>query len=114
MVNDNAVKAMARHEINLKLDDVLDIASYLLKNGGIFAMVHRTERFVEIIDSFRKYGIEPKRVQFIYPKANKESDLFLIEGIKNGKSGIKLLNPLVIHDDNGEYTDEVQNILNYD
>ena len=114
MVNDNVVKAMARHEINLKLDDVLDIASYLLKNGGIFAMVHRTERFVEIIDSFRKYGIEPKRIQFIYPKNNKDSDLFLIEGIKNGKSGIKLLSPLVIHDDNGEYTDEVQNILNFD
>ena len=114
MVNDNKVKAMARHEISLKLDNVLDIASYLLKNCGIFAMVHRTQRFVEIIDSFRKYGIEPKRVQFIYPKKNKDSDLFLIEGIKNGKSGIKLLSPLVIHDDNGEYTDEVQNFLNFD
>ena len=53
-------------------------------------------------------------MQFIYPKKNKNSDLFLIEGIKNGKSGIKLLSSLVIHDDNGEYTDEVQNILNFD
>lgn len=113
MINDNIVKALSRHEISLNLNDVLNVASYLLKNGGIFSMVHRTERFVEIIDSFRKYGIEPKRVQFIYPKRKKNSDLFLIEGIKNGRSGIKLLSPLVIHDDNGEYTEEVQKLLNF-
>ena len=48
--NDNEVKTIARHEVTLTLDDVLKNASYLLKNGGIFAMVHRTERFVEIME----------------------------------------------------------------
>lgn len=112
-LNDNSVKAIARHEISLSLDDVLKSASYLLKNGGIFAMVHRTERLVEILDIFRKFSIEPKRIQFIYPKSGKDSDLFLIEGIKNGRPGIKMLSPLVIHEDNDEYTDEVQNLLKF-
>ncbi len=112
-INDNIVKAIARHEVSLCLDDVLKSASYLLKNGGIFAMVHRTERLVEIIDTFRKYSIEPKRIQFIYPKFGKDSDLFLIEGIKNGRSGIKMLSPIVIHKDNDEYTDCVQEILKF-
>ena len=111
--NSNSVKAIARHEIYLNLEDVLRTACYLLKNGGIFAMVHRTERLIEIIDIFKKYHIEPKRIQFIYPKASKNSDLFLIEGIKNGKTGLKMLSPLVIHKNNDEYTDVVQDILNF-
>ena len=112
-INNNKVKAVARHEICLNLDDVLKVGSYLLKNGGIFAMVHRTERFVEIIDTFRKYRIEPKRIQFIYPKSNCNSDLFLIEGIKNGKKGIKMLSPLFVYSDNDEYTDDVKKLLNF-
>lgn len=112
-LNENDVKAIARHEVFLKLDDVLSISKYLLKNGGIFAMVHRTERLVEILDTFRKYNIEPKRLQFIYPKRGKDSDLFLIEGIKNGKSGVKLLSPLIIHEDTDEYTKEVQELLKF-
>ena len=98
----------------MTLSDVLKQANYLLKNGGIFAMVHRTERFVEIIEQMKEYNIEPKRVQFIYPKKGKDSDLFLIEGIKNGKSGLKMLSPLVVHNDDNTYTEELLEILNFD
>ena len=113
-LNDNSVKSLARHEITLTLDDVLKQASYLLKNGGILAMVHRTERFVEILEKMKRYRLEPKRVQFIYPKKWKNSDLFLIEGIKNGKIGLKLLSPLVIHEEDDSYTEEVQEILRFE
>lgn len=111
--NDNSVKSLARHEITLTLDDVLKQASYLLKNGGIFSMVHRTERFIEIVEEMKMYHIEPKRVQFIYPKQGRNSDLFLIEGIKNGNVGLKLLSPLVIHEEDNTYTEEVLEILKF-
>ena len=55
----------------------------------------------------QKYNIEPKRVRFIYSKENKNSNLVLIEGIKNGKPGLKLLPPLIIYDADGNYTKEV-------
>lgn len=112
--NENEVKAKARHEITLELDDVVKMASYLLKSGGIFAMVHRTERLIEIVDKMRQYRIEPKRIQFIYPKKGKDSDLFLIEGIKNGKSGLKMLSPCVIHEEDDSYTKEVQELLKFE
>lgn len=113
-VNDNEVKSLARHEITLTLDSVLKQAKFLLKTGGIFAMVHRTERFVEIIECMKSYNLEPKRVQFIYPKANRDSDLFLIEGVKNGKQGIKLLPPLIVHKEDNTYTDEILEILKFE
>lgn len=112
-LNQNEVKAIARHELFLNLDIVLKQAFYLLKTGGNFAMIHRTERLGEIIDKMKKYHLEPKKIQFIYPKKGKNSDLFLIEGVKNGKSGLKMLFPLVIHSENGHYTDEVLKILEF-
>ena len=111
--NNNDVKTLARHEVTLTLDDVLKNASYLLKNGGIFAMVHRTDRFIEIMEMMKQYHIEPKRVQFIYPKKGRDSDLFLIEGIKNGRSGLKMLSPLVVHNEDNTYTEEVLEILDF-
>lgn len=105
--NNNKVKSLARHEDFLNLEDVLVISRKLLKNNGRIALVHRTERFVEILNTMQKYNIEPKRVRFIYSKENKNSNLVLIEGIKNGKPGFKLLPPLIIYDADGNYTKEV-------
>lgn len=105
--NNNKVKSLARHEDFLNLEDVLVISRKLLKNNGRIALVHRTERIVEILNTMQKYNIEPKRVRFIYSKENKNSNLVLIEGIKNGKPGLKLLPPLIIHDNDGNYTKEV-------
>lgn len=109
--NDNEVKTLARHEKTLMLEDIFVIARKLLKNNGRLAMVHRTERFVEIIDVAKKYNFEPKRVRFIYPNDKKISDLVLIECILNGKSGLKLEQPLFVYDDKGEYTEEVSNMF---
>ena len=108
MINDIDVKAFARHEITMNIDDVLNASRYLLKNGGNLAIVHRTDRFIEIISKFREYGIEPKKIQFIYPKENKNSDLFLIEGVKNGKVGLKILPNIVIHNADNTYKDNIR------
>ena len=85
----------------------MKISKKLLKNGGSLSIVHRTSRLIEIIDLMRKNNIEPKRIRFIYPKKDKESNLVLIDGRKNGKVGLKLLSPLIVHNEDGSYTEEV-------
>lgn len=110
-INDNSIKSIARHEIMLNLDDVFRVSSKLLKTNGIISLVHRPERFIEIIDIMRKYNIEPKRVKFVYPNSKKGSNILLIEGAKNGKSGIKFESPLYVYDDNGNYTTQLQEYI---
>ena len=61
----------------------------------------------------KKYHLEPKRIQFIYPKEGKNSDLFLIEAVKNGNVGLKMLFPLIIHENDNTYTEEVSRILEF-
>ncbi len=107
-VNESIYKTIARHEVMLNLDDIMKIAKKLLKNNGNIAIVHRTDRLIDIIETMRKYNIEPKKIRFIYPKVNTESNIVLVEGTKNGKSGLKILNPLISHNENDEYTDELK------
>ena len=111
LVNHNSVKTIARHEIMLKLEDVLKNAKYILKNGGTFAMVHRPDRMIDIFNLMQKYDIEPKRMRLVYPKISKEANILLIEGIKNGKSGLKVLSPLYIHNEDGGYVLEIKKMF---
>ena len=111
LVNENDVKSIARHEVMLNLEDVLKSARYVLKNGGTFAMVHRPERMIEIINLLQKYNIEPKKIRLVYPKKDKEANILLIEGIKNGKSGLKIMEPLFTHNDDGSYVDEIRKMF---
>ena len=111
LVNDNDIKTIARHEVKLNLEDVIKASRYVLKNGGTFAMVHRPDRMIDIFNLMQKYDIEPKRMRLVYPKKDKEANILLIEGIKNGKSGLKIMEPLFTHNDDGSYVDEIRKMF---
>ena len=106
-INDDIHKVIARHEKEITLEEIIDISHYLLKNNGCLAMVHRTDRLIEIINLFNKYGLELKKLRFIYPKENTESNMILVEGKKNGNIGLKVLPPLYVHNEDGSYCEEV-------
>ncbi|WP_248563345.1 tRNA1(Val) (adenine(37)-N6)-methyltransferase [Niallia sp. NCCP-28] len=110
--NLNEHYAIARHEILCTLEDTIRIASQLAKQGGKVAFVHRPGRLLDIVTLMRLYRIEPKRVQFVYPKEGKDANILLIEGIKDGKPDLKILPPLFVYNTKNEYTEEMSYILN--
>jgi len=100
--------ARARHEFTATLADVIRAARYALKYHGRFAMVHLPERLGEIMVEMHANRIEAKRLQFVQPKADKEPNMLLIEGIAGGNpGGLKVLPPLVVHEPDGGYTQDV-------
>lgn len=104
-------KQIARNEQSLSLNDIFVISKKLLKDGGNVSIVIDTERLTEVIELMKNNSIEPKRLQFVYPKETKNSKILLIEGTKNGKPGIKVLNPIFIQDSSNQYTSFIENIL---
>jgi len=108
--NPSESKAIARFEIMCSLEDVLQTAKDLLKPGGKFFMVHRTDRLADIIYEMRSRGIEPKRIRFVHPSIGKRPNLLLIEGARGGNKELKFMDPLYIYNDKGEYTEEIHRI----
>lgn len=114
LVNGDLEKAIARHEVLCNLEDVVSAAAGLLAVGGRFYMVHRPERLVEIIETLKKYRLEPKRMRFVHAYVEKEANMVLIEAIRYGNPMIKIENPLVIYQSKGKYSKEIYDIYGYE
>ena len=109
--NEDIHKTIARHEIYTNLENIVKMSQFLLKNGGYFAIVHQTNRFIDVIDTLKKYNFGIHKIQLIYPKIDTDSNLFMIEAIKNGKDYVKFLSPLYVHNDDGTYRDNIKRIF---
>jgi len=110
-LNESRHYLLARHEISTNLDQICHVAQRTLKSNGRLAMVHRPDRFLDIIETMKQYNLAPKRIQFVYPKRHKEANMLLIEAIKDGSlDGLKILPPLFIHEEDGSYTPEIHEI----
>lgn len=107
IINPSDKKAISRHEIKCKLEDVISTAAGLLKQQGRFYMVHRPDRLVDIFCLLRKYGMEPKQIRFIHPRVSAKPNMILIRASKNGNPQLKFDPPLYIYGEDGNYTDEL-------
>ena len=113
LTNASEAKAIARHEILCTLEDVVRESARLLKPQGRFYMVHRPFRLAEIFVLMRQYGLEPKRMRLVYPFADKEPNMALIEGLSGGNPRITVEKPLIVYKEPGVYTDEIIDIYGY-
>ncbi len=112
LVNPTDYKAISRHELLCNLEDIISVSSQLLNHYGTLNMVHRPHRLVDILTLMRQYRIEPKYLRFVYPKPNKEPNMVLIKGIKYGNPELKMMKPLYVYDESGNYSKEIDLIYN--
>lgn len=110
--NKNDYKTIARHEVLVTLEDVIVESKRLLTTKGVLVMVHRTERLVDIINILTKHQFALKRMRLVYSKLGENSNMVLLEASNNGQQGLKILEPLYVHE-NDHYTKEILRIFHY-
>lgn len=103
-------RATARDERSCSMDDLCKAAGYLVKWGGAFTVVHRPERLSQLLCTLTKYGLEPKRLRLVSHKANAAPNLILVEARRGGKPGLTIESTLILANDDGSDTVEVQKI----
>jgi len=110
-INPQEEKALARHEINATLEDVLRAAHHLLKNKGRFYSIYPASRTADLFQGLRRFHLEPKRVQFVHSRYGDEARLVLVEALKEGKPQIKILPPFFLYDSQNEYTAQARELF---
>lgn len=88
LVNDNNIKSIARHEVTITLEEIIDVVCRYLKDNGELYMVHRCDRLFELLQLLDNRNIGIRKVTFIKTK-NEDFKFFLIKAQKNKKSDIK-------------------------
>lgn len=109
-LNPDEEKAIARHEIKLKLPELVKAADYLLKPKGKFFFIHLPERLAEIIETLSG-EMEVKRLRLVHSDKNSEAKMVLVEAIKGSRKGLKVESPLYIRNEKGGYSGEMDYIL---
>ena len=105
--SDEAGIRRARHEETATLQEVMEAAQFSLKYHGRFRMVHITERLADVLEVMRGHDIEPKCLRMVHGRPDRPAKLFLIEGICGGNKGLDVLPPLIVHNQDGSYTDDI-------
>lgn len=107
-------KSLARHELSLKMEDIILQAKYLLNNKGSLFLIYRTERMIELLSLLHQNNIEPKVIRMIHARKEENAKLFLVEARLNAHPGCIIEKPLFIYENVNEYTKEIITIFGDD
>jgi len=105
-------RAVARHEIEITLPDLIKTAACLLKHSGRFYLIYHPFRLAELVEMLRKSKLEPKRMRFVHSREGDEAKMVLIEAVKGSGTWLKIDPPLYLYDKGSDYTPEMNIILN--
>ena len=103
-------RATARHEMKINLPELIDTASYHLRDTGSLYIIYHPFRLVELISMLLKKHLEPKRMRFVHSEIGEDAKMVLVEAVKNSGTWLKIDPPLYIYEESGEYTVEMQSI----
>lgn len=109
--NPNEQRAVARHELTITLADVVQTARRMLRATGRFLAIYTATRLTDLLFWMRTNGVEPKTVRTIHSSPGKEAKFIIVEGVKDGRPGIKIAPPLTVYTEHGDYTDEVKQMF---
>ncbi|GBE41748.1 tRNA1(Val) (adenine(37)-N6)-methyltransferase [bacterium BMS3Bbin09] len=104
-------RAIARHEIEISLPDLISTAAYLLKHNRRFYMIYHPFRLAELISLLRASRLEPKRMRFVHSRQSEEAKMVMIEAVKGGGIWLKIDPPLYLYEKGNDYTREARDIL---
>ena len=100
----------ARSELTCTMAQLCGAASYLLRSGGQFCLVYRPERLAELLETLRRYRLEPKVLRFVQKNGVSAPSLVLLACRKDGRTGLTVQPPLLLQNADGTETEELRRI----
>lgn len=111
-LNPDRSKAIARHELEINLEEIITVSAGLLKMKGKMFMVHRPERLGEIINYGFKHDLAVKTVQPFVSRRGQDANLVIVEAVRSGKGdGLVLRDAIEVHEADGSNTPAIKEIL---
>jgi len=101
-------RAAARHELTATLSDMVAAASVMLRNRGRLCVVYHPSRLPELLCEMRARTLEPKRMRTIHSHEGDMARMALVEAVRQGNEGLKILPPLYVYESGKTYSAEMK------
>lgn len=103
---------MARRDDACGPEDLFRAASWALRYGGDFFLVHKPEKLAQLCACAASNGLEPKKLCLVRHRPDSPVMLILLQCRKGGKPGL-IWEELTLHDSNGIPTDRYHQIYHF-
>ena len=110
LINDADSRFISRQETTAGIEEFVSAAAFLLRDKGHFFLVHRPSRLVDLFYFCRKYRLEPKDIQLVSPRRDKEPNIVLLHCTKGGGRELNFCSGLYVYDEQGKYSPEIMKI----
>jgi len=110
-INPRAEKAIARHEVLCSLEELAQIASFLIRPKGKLVLIYPASRLADMIYTMRSNNLEPRRLRMVHSNPNSGAKLILLECCQGGGVQMEVEKPLYIYQKENIYTEEVNRML---
>ena len=107
IINPHPEKAAARHELYVTLEQVVQASKYLLRPGKSMALVLNAARLAEITGLCLQAGFSLKRLRLVYPRIQAGASMILLEASSQLPCALVIEPPLVIYQEDGNYSPEI-------
>ena len=98
---------LARHEETCTFADAAASAAWFLRWGGKFCFCHRPDRLPAVFADLARAGLEPKRLRLVQHRPGREPFLALVEAVRGGKPGLRVLPVLIVESETGGWSPEM-------
>lgn len=105
---DNALN-IARYAHHLPIDAFVESVKENLKPRGYFIFCYDAKQVDTLLHTLIKHKINPETLRFVHSKIERDSKLVMISARKNSKAMMKILAPLIVFDEESNYTEKAQN-----
>ena len=110
-INPDAGKALARHELSLNMNSLLDKSAQLLKKAGQISLAYPPERMSETLRELECRSLYPRQARFIHGNFQTAAKIFLVSALKGKKSDFSVAPPLAVYNKDGTYSKEAESLL---
>lgn len=108
--NAQKAPAMGHAGTDVTLEDWVLCAHRVLKSNGTFTLIHRAEYLDKILQALgRKFGAT--EIYLFYSYAGEAANRVIVRTIKDRKSPLVIHAPIILHQQNGAYTQEADALL---
>lgn len=105
------IKATANVEAEADLGQWLKMAIRVLRPKGRLSLIQRADRLDAVLAGLARRGVGDIRVLPLWPKVGRPATRVIVSARKGAKGPFELLPGLVLHGDDGGYTEAAEDIL---
>lgn len=110
MPSPSTEKAIAKHEIKCDIFDIMRLTGRLLKRNGRAYFIYAATRSEDFGRAVEEQRMKTRTLRWVFSRPGRPARWFLAE-CDFGAPVLTVLPPLIVHDEKGQYTAEMERIF---